>query len=275
MQQIFKFIEKYRYFLLFLLLEIVALFFTINHHSYHKSKFINSANFVTGGIYKRISSINEFFSLKKENSRLVEENIRLKNLLELTPYKIDSSFTESIDTSFYYQKFKFTSAKITNNSYKSRNNFLTINKGTINGITPEMAVVNSHGIIGVTHNVSKHNATVISILNNYSQINVKLKNNDHFGSLTWNGKDYKTVQLLDLPRQAQLKVGDTIITGGKSAIFPEGILVGTIKDVKINNNTFEPIDIALFNDMSSIKNINIITNLEKQEIKELEARNNE
>ncbi|OIQ38117.1 MAG: rod shape-determining protein MreC [Bacteroidetes bacterium MedPE-SWsnd-G1] len=275
MQQIFKFIEKYRYFLLFLLLEIVALFFTINHHSYHKSKFINSANFVTGGMYKRISSINEFFSLKKENSRLVEENIRLKNLLELTPYKIDSIFNESVDTSLYYQKFKFTSAKITNNSFKSRNNFLTINKGTVNGITPEMAVVNSHGIIGITHNVSKHNATVISILNNYSQINVKLKNNDHFGSLTWNGKDYKTVQLLDLPRQAQLKVGDTIITGGKSAIFPEGILVGTIKDFKINNNTFEPIDIVLFNDMSSIKNINIITNLEKQEIKELEARNNE
>lgn len=226
-------------------------------------------------MYKRMSSINEFFSLRKENSRLAEENIRLKNLLQLTPYKLDSAFSENIDTSLYYQKFKFTSARITNNSFKSRNNFLTINKGRINGIAPEMAVVNSNGIIGITHNVSKHNATVISILNNYSQINVKLKNNEHFGSLTWNGKDYKTVQLLDLPRQAQLKIGDTIITGGKSAIFPEGILVGTIRDFKINNNTFEFIDIALFNDMSSLKNINIITNLEKQEIKELESRNNE
>lgn len=275
MQQIFKFIEKYRYFLLFLLLEFVALFFTINHHSYHKSKFINSANFVTGGMYKKANSINEFFSLKKENRRLADENTRLKNLLALTPYKLDSMFLEHVDTVNFYQKFNFTTAKITNNSFKSRNNFLTINKGSKHSISPEMAVVNSKGIIGITHNVSKHNATVISILNRYSQINVKLKNNDHFGSLTWNGKDYKTIQLLDLPRQAQIAIGDTIMTGGKSAIFPEGILVGTIKDFKITNNVFEFIDVTLFNDMSSLKNVNIITNLEKQEIKELEAKNNE
>ena len=198
MQQIFKFIIKYRYFLLFLFLEFIALFFTIQSHSYHKSKFINSSNSITGGFYKKINSVNEFFNLKNENAILSEENVHLKNLLSLTPYNNDTTQLLQIDTVHYYQKFNYSVAKITNNSYIKRNNFLTINKGSKHDINPEMGVVNSKGIIGVTNNVSKNNATVISILNKYSQINVKLKNNNHFGTLFWDGKDYKTIQLLDL-----------------------------------------------------------------------------
>lgn len=273
MQQIFKFIEKYRYFLLFLFLEFVALFFTIQNHSYHRSKFINSANNITGGIYKKKSSISDFFNLTIENKRLSEENAHLKNLLSLSKYDTDSVQLEEIDTIIFFQKFKYAIAKITNNSFNKRNNFLTINKGSKQGISPEMGVINSKGVIGVTNNVSSNNATVISILNKYSQTNVKLKDNDHFGTLSWDGKDYRTIQLLDLPRQAIIKEGDTIITGGKSTIFPEGILVGTIKDFKTEDNVFKYINITLFNDMSSLSYVDVITNLEKEEIKQLEAKN--
>lgn len=275
MQQIIRFIEKYRYFILFLLLEFIALFFTIQSHSYHKSKFINSANSITGGIYKKANSINEFFSLKKENQLLSEENANLKNLLSHEGFSIDTISNITIDTTKYFQRYSYIPAKIYNNSYSKRNNYLTINKGTKDGIDSEMAVVNSKGIIGVTKSVSKNYATVISILNGYSQIHVKLKNNNHFGTLSWDGKDYNILQLVDIPRQAQIKIGDTIITGGKSTIFPEGILVGTIKDFEISNNVFQTINIQLFNDMSSLSNINVITNLHKEEIEQLEATNNE
>ena len=273
MQQIFKFIEKYKYFLLFLFLEFFALFFTIQNHSYHRSKFINSANSVTGGIYRQMSSINDFFLLKKENKRLSKENTHLKNLIATSPYGIDSLNLEIIDSSNFYQKYKYYRGKIINNNYTKRNNFLTINRGENHGVQAIMGVVNSNGIIGVTNSVSKHNATVMSILHEDSHTNVKLKNNDHYGSLSWDGKDYRTVQLLDLPRQTTLTIGDTIITGGKSSIFPEGILVGTIKDFEIRNNEFESINITLFNDMSALSNVNIISNLEKEEIKQLEATN--
>lgn len=275
MQQIIRFIEKYRYFILFLLLEFIALFFTIQSHSYHRSKFINSANSITGGIYKKANSINEFFSLKKENQRLSEENAHLKNLLSQEGFSIDSISNINIDTTKYFQRYNYISAKVYNNSYSKRNNYLTINKGTKDGIASEMAVVNGKGIIGVTKSVSKNYATVISILNEYSQIHVKLKNNNHFGSLSWDGKDYNILQLVDIPRQAQINVGDTIITGGKSTIFPEGILVGIIKDFEVNNNVFKAINIQLFNDMSSLRNINVITNLHKEEIEQLETTNNE
>ncbi|PHR69686.1 MAG: rod shape-determining protein MreC [Lutibacter sp.] len=268
MRQIIKFLEKYRYFLLFLILESFALFFTIQSHSYHRSKFVNSANRFTGGIYNKLNSIHEFWNLKTENQRLLEENTRLKNILSVESIEIDSSK--------HYRRYSYSSAKIIKNDYTKRNNYLLINKGSVNAIVSDMAVVNSKGIIGVTKSVSNYNATVISILNEYSQINAKPKNNNHhFGTLSWNGKDYKTVQLLDLPRQAQFKIGDTIITGGKSTIFPEGILIGTIKDFEKTDNVYNFINITLFNDMSSLSNVNIITNLQREEIQQLENTNNE
>ena len=263
MQQIIRFIEKYRYFLLFLMLEFVALFFTIQSHSYHKSKFINSANAVTGGFYKKVNSINEFFHLKSENQRLSKENARLKNSLLIENH--------TIDTLNQFLRYKYITAKVYNNNYTKRNNYLTINKGLSDGVDTEMAVVNSKGIIGTTNSVSSNYTTVISILNNYSLINAKLKNNNHFGTLSWDGKSYKTVQLNDIPRQAIFKIGDTIVTGGKSTIFPEGILIGTIKDFEQNRL----INISLFNDMSALGNIQVITNLHKAEIQQLEATNNE
>lgn len=270
MQQIIYFIRKFRYFLLFLLLETIAIIFTIQHHSYHTSKFVNSANEISGGLYSKINSINEFFHLKKENKLLIEENIRLKNYLERKEINFDIKSTLIIDSSQYFQKYEFTEAKVINNNFSKRNNTLTINKGENHGLTSDLGVINSNGIIGVIENISSNFATVLSILNNNSSINVRLKNNNHFGTLIWNGRTHTTTQLIDIPRQAVIKVGDTIITGGKSAIFPEGINVGTIKDFIFENNQYKEINVLLFNDMSSIGYVQIIKNLQKAEQKKLE-----
>lgn len=267
MRQLVKFLEKYRYFLLFLILEFLALFFTIQSHSYHKSKFVNSANIITGGIYNKLSSINQFWSLRSENKLLLEENTKLKNRLALEVIKIDSAKS--------YKRYSYSYGKIIKNDYTKQNNYLLLNRGSKNGITSEMAVVNSKGIVGVTKGVSNYNATITSILNSNSRVNAKPKDNNHFGTLTWNGKDYKTVQLVDLPRQAQFKIGDTIVTGGKSTIFPEGVLIGTIKDFEKTNNVYNHINIGLFNDMSSLGNVHIIKNLQRDEIEQLEKTNNE
>ena len=272
MQQIISFLYKNKYILLFLLLELMAIFFTIQSHSYHKSKFVNSANFVTGGIYNKINNFKELILLKKDNKRLAEENVHLKNLLFLQNKSTIQIDSKTIDTINFYQKYSYFPAKVINNNFRGNNNYLTINKGNIDGIKTDFGVINSKGIIGITKSVSNHYTTVLSILNVNSRINVKLTNSNHFGSLSWNNREYNTVQLLDLPFQAIVKIGDTIITGGKSTIFPEGILVGTIKDFKTKNNNYEYINITLFNDMSSIGNVEIINNFDKQEIKSLEDK---
>lgn len=270
MQQILSFFLKNKFFLLFLSLELIAIFFTIQSHSYHRSKFVNSSNFITGGIYNKINNFKEFVLLKGENKRLSEENVHLKNLLNLKDLSISGLDSLIIDTLDYYQKYNYISAKVVNNEFRKNNNYLTINKGSTNGISSDLGVINSKGIIGITRSVSNRYTTVLSILNVNYQINVKLLNSDHFGSLSWDNKDYKTVQLLYLPIQANIKIGDTILTGGKSTMFPEGIPVGIVKDFKTKNNNYENINIALFNDMSAISYVEVIDNLDKIEIKSLE-----
>lgn len=252
------------------MLEILAIFFTIQHHSYHKSKFVNSANAISGGIYNKINSINEFFHLKFENQLLIEENTRLKNLLEKKEIEYNKDNFTVIDASKYFQKYEYTVAKVINNNFTKKNNFLTINKGTNDGLMADLGVINSNGVIGVIKNVSSKFSTVLSILNSYSKINIRLKNSSHFGTLVWDGKDYNISQITDIPRQAVIKVGDTIISGGKSVIFPEGIVVGIIKDFKFENNQYLEINVTLFNDMSSLGYVQVVKNLQKKEQLNLE-----
>ena len=272
MQQIISFLDKNKLFILFLLLEVFAVIFTIQSHSFHKSKFVNSANFLSGGIYNKINNFKELLNLKKENERLNEENVYLKNLLSLEDKEVIQHDLTVIDTLKYKQKYTFTAAKVINNNYRKNNNYLTINKGSNQGLGSDLAVINSKGIVGITKSVSGNYATVLSILNVNSRINAKLLNSDHYGSLSWDNLDYNVVQLLDLPIQADIYRGDTVVTGGKSTIFPEGIPIGTIKDFKTLNNNYEYINILLFNDMSSIGNIQVIKNFDKTEIQTLEEK---
>ena len=272
MQQLIYFFQKFKYFLFFLLLAFISLGLTFNNLNFHKSKFVNSANFLTGGLFSATSNISEYWGLKSENKLLAKENTRLKNQLEKNfsvAFSIDSTV---IDTLKYMQKYTYTTAKIINNNYAKNFNFLTINKGKNQGIQQEMAVVNSRGIIGITDNSSSGYARVQSILNRNSKINARLKNSNYFGSLGWDGINYNIVQLSDIPRQAPLQIGDTIETGGNSTIFPEGILIGTISKINKGNTADNKVDVTLFNDMSNLGYVSVIKNLHKVEINALEAQ---
>ncbi|WP_439128299.1 rod shape-determining protein MreC [Polaribacter sp.] len=275
MQQLIYFFQKFKYFLFFLLLQFIALAITFNNLSFQKSKFINSANAVSGGIYSQVSNISDYFNLKSENELLLEENTRLRNQLD---FKNNSSLDKDsvvIDSTLYFQKYTFLNAKIIKNSYANAFNFLTINKGKKQGVDREMAVINSKGIIGITDNSTSNYTRVQSILNKNSSINARLKNERYFGSLKWNGENYNIVQLTDIPRQAPIKVGDTIETGGRSAIFPEGILIGSVIKVNNTNTVNNTIDVQLFNDMSNLGAVYVIKNLHKLELQTLENTVNE
>ena len=276
MQQIVFFLHKYKYFLFFLFLEFIAIALTFNNLNFHKSKFVNSANFVTGGLYSKATDISEYLHLKDINKELLDENTRLKNQLQQNTFMLDSTIeVEVIDSVLYHQKYIYINARIEKNEYSSQFNYLTINKGIKEGIYPEMAVINSKGIIGITDNVNNNYARVQSILNKNSKINARVKNSNHFGSLEWDGKDYNIVQLIDIPRQAILKIGDTIETGGKSTIFPGGVPVGIISKTYNGNTVNNRIDVQLFNDMSNLGFVYVVKNLHKQEIKSLENTSNE
>ncbi len=271
MQQIFNFIFKNSNRLLFLLLLVVSLLLTIQSHSYHRSKIISSANFFTGGIYEKINNINEYFSLKAQNEELAVENARLKSLLFNTK---DTTAVPTLDTIRGIKKTDIIVSKVIHNSYSVYENFLTINKGAGMGIKPKMGVINSAGIVGIVDKTSKNYATVISILKIESKINAKIKKSNHFGSLVWNGKSTGFVQLIDVPRLAGVRKGDTIVTGGESIIFPENIGIGTIERVYTDDVThYYTLDIKLFNDMTNLGHVYVIKNKDAEEITNLENKN--
>lgn len=275
MQQIVNFFIKYKYFLFFLLLEIVALSLTIQNNSYHKSKFVNSANIVSGGILSKVNSFREYNNLDEYNQQLLNENTRLKNIIEQQKIDTINQVFGHTDTTKYHQRFLYLNGNVKDNQYHKKYNYLLINRGAKDGVLFDQAVVNSKGIIGITQTVSDNYTIVQSILNGNSKINVRLTKSLHFGTLEWNGKDYNTMQIVDLPIQSNIQKGDTIITGGKSIIFPEGIPVGVINDFQVENNDYRFVNVKLFNDMSAIGPIDIIISLHKEEVKKLKQQSNE
>ena len=276
MQQLIYFIQKYRYFLFFLFLELIAFQLIINNLSFHNSKFINSASSITGGFYNKFNSISDYFQLDIENKELLSENLILRNKLERLFHRIDTvTATKIFEKTNANQRYFYLQGRIEKNQYRNNYNFLTINLGRKDSITPEMGVINSKGILGIVENVLHRYSRVRSILNKSSKINAKLKNSNYFGTLTWDGFDYNITQLLDIPRQARLKVGDTIITGGMSSIFPEGIPIGSIDTIVNGASIKRVINIKLFNDMSSLKNIYVVKDFDKQQLMNLEKTENE
>lgn len=268
MQQIFNFLFKNSNRLLFLLLLCVSLLLTIQSHSYHKSRVISSANFLTGGVYEKINNITEYLNLKTENDALALENARLKSIIFNTkdttsirkPENLKSVAPEDIIVS-----------KVIHNTYNTLENFLTLNSGSNDGVKSDMGVINSLGIVGIIDRTSPNYSTVVSILNTRSQINAKVKKSNHFGSLTWNGKSTGFVQLIDVPRLASVRKGDTIVTGGQSVIFPENINIGTINNVYIDSITnYYTLNIKLFNDMTNLGHVYIIKSKDRDEVNNLE-----
>lgn len=217
MQQILIFFIRNKNFLLFAVLFLISVALTIKSHSFHSTKFTSSANFLSGGIYSVKSGITGYFGLKTENQKLLSENEFLHEQLEMIQ---NEPFLQAANTNSLTKKFKFVTAKVINNSYSKTKNLLTLKNGANQGIHIDMGVITSNGIVGIVNNVSKNYATVQTIINTNSQINARLKNSHHFGSLVWNTKDPNVLQLTDVNRLAPVKVGDTIITDGKSTIFP-------------------------------------------------------
>jgi len=270
MQQIFNFIYKNSNRLLFLLLLGISLFLSIQSHSYHRSKLISSANFLSGGVYERINNVSEYLNLRTQNDALAQENAKLRSILINAK---DTTSIQKLDSLKGVNQNDIIVSKVIHNTFNTHENYLTINSGSLQGVKSDMGVINSLGIVGIIDNTSNNYATVISILNVKSQINAKLKKSNHFGSLTWDGKSTGFVQLTDVPRLASIRIGDTIVTGGQSVIFPENINIGTVSKRYYENETnYYKIDVKLFNDMTNLGHVYIIKSKNRGEIINLEKK---
>ena len=271
MRSLLNFLLRIHFLLLFILIEIFSISLLLNKNNFHRATFVNFTRQVAGNFYIKTTKLKQYLSLVEENQRLAEENNRVLNIIEST-YKSDEIFFRSVSDSIYNQRYKYTLARIVNNSVNKKNNFLTLNKGSLQGLRPEMAVVSDGSIIGVITGVSKNFSTVISLLNLDLKISAKVKRIGYFGSLSWDGQGYQTAILSEIPLHAEIQVGDTIITSGYSSIFPEGIQIGFIKDFEEKGGSFYEIKVKLSTDFKSLNNVNVIGNLLQIEKIELEEQ---
>lgn len=272
MQQLFQFFNKRRHFFLFTLILIVAFLLTVQNQDYQKSRFVNSANDISGKVYTISNEMKSYLDLKEKNKRLLEENAKMRSMLKSSMKEISKHTKIKVDTIInIVQKYNYTSADVIHNSFNNRNNYIVINKGYINGIKSENAVITSNGILGIVESVSEHYSSIISILNKKTRINAKLKKSNYFGSLSWIGNDRSILTLEDVPKQAIVNVGDTVTTGGYSSIFPKGLNIGYVESYNIpKGENYYIIKVKTFVDYANINSVYIIDNLHKEEIKKIE-----
>lgn len=280
MHQIINFLIRNKHFLLFAFLLLISIVFTIQSHSYHRSKFVSSANWFTGGIYGSVSNVQDYFKLKTYNQQLVQENARLRSLLKSPDedtFDIEKLTEKTSPIAFdSLRKFSYTAAKVLNNNYAKTDNFITLLGGSENGILKDQGVITSKGIVGIIDKTSTSYSTVLSILNTNFTTNAKLRDSEHFGTLQWGGRDPNIVEVIDMQQQAPIKVGDTIETSGKSAIFPKGIPIGTVESFELDpSKNFYTLIVKLINDMTNLGHVYVIENIKIEEILQLETKDDE
>ncbi len=270
MRNLLNFIARHHFFFLFLALQIIAFIILIQNSYYHRSFWINSVNYITGQLYHKYTDVGEYFYLKKINERLAEEN---QNLINQTPYsfmKTDEQIFFFRDT-IYNRQYSYVSARVINNSVNRRNNYLTLNKGRLHGIEPDMGVITSQGVIGIVKNVSANFSSVLSLLHVDTRISAKIMKNGHLGTILWDAPNYRKVAMKHVPPHVEIQPGDTIITSGYSKIFPEDILIGTVSDFDIKRGeSFITIQVDLLEDFNNLTYVHVVKNLYRQEQMDIE-----
>lgn len=252
------------------------------YNSYHHHVFFTSANSVTSWIYGGVYNVTSYFDLRDINSDLQMRNallesevVALKN--QLNEAKLKGHYSDSIVFNGNVNgEFKFVMADVINNSISRKFNYITINKGSEDGIEPEMGIVDQNGIVGIVNVVGKHSSRAISMLNGNFKLSCKIKNTDFFGSLVWNGNDPTIAYLVELPHHAVYAKGDTIVTSGFSSTFPQGLIVGTIIGNKKNSKEdLNSLSIKLSTDFSQLSTVRVLKNKNFDEISKLEETDKE
>jgi len=280
MKNLFRLLYRYHVVFLFVLLETLSLSMVVTYNNYQRATFFDSSNFFTGTLYEGFSSVFQIFSFKQVNFKMAEENAILRTALQEQLLKSSHSYHAS--DSIYLPRiakdsspravYRFATARIINNSINQQHNFITLNKGRRDGVKPDMGVIANGQVVGLVTNVSENFSTVISLLNSRWKISAKIKRNDYFGSLSWDGKDYRRVQLNEIPYHVPVQNGDTVVTTGYSSSFPEGLMIGTISDFSIGSGSnFYKIEVMLAADFKNLVIVGLVENKQLTEIKQLQS----
>ena len=255
--------------ILFILLEVISILLLARSQNFHRSSLVNTSNAMVGKIYEWSSEIGNYFRLNSANKQLAEENAMLRQQLSVV-YDTTSCI---FDTNEGDTLYKYIPAQVVNNSTNQANNYIIINKGTLDGIQREMSVMSTDGIVGVVTDVSRHYASVMSLLHSKSVVGVRFKNNQEIASLKWETNNYRYGMVEDIPTHIVLQKGDTVVTSSHSFIFPEDLMVGTVEEFYPTAvDALSRAKIRFATDFSTLRHVYVIQDLHKPELDSLKAK---
>jgi rod shape-determining protein MreC len=271
MQNLLYFLIRYGFVLLFLFLELLCFNLIIRFNPYQNSIFVRSSNAITGWINDKYTTSVDYFRLARTTEELAAENADLKKKLDLFQERKFHQTSHNQDT-IYQQQYTLISAKVINNSIRNLDNYLTIDRGTQDGIRKGMGVISKEGVVGMIIDVNKKYSRIISVLNRNTRISTTVKKSQFFGSLYWEGPNPTRAKLGEIAKHAELTVGDKLATSGYSTIFPENIPVGEITDFRLEDGSnFYDIDVKLDMDLSRLRFVYVVDNLFKGDQIEVET----
>ena len=282
MDSFIRFLLRFKSLLLFLILEAVAVVLMVNTNSYHHYVFFSSANVVTGNLGGFVGGISDYFGLRGANEELLRQNMVLmeqvrdlqtrNNMLEqaisqdslpVLPLAVDTTLSPD-------RNFRFIEAKILNLTVNRRLNYITLNKGARDGVSDNMGVICSDGVVGTVAMVSEKFSLVLPIINLQSKTSCRLDSCEYLGSLVWDGQDPLYAGLEEIPRHADVKVGDKVCTSGFSDIFPIGIPVGTVSEAEVTYaDNFYSIKVRLSADFQRLTGVYVVAFEDNAELMQL------
>ena len=270
MRNLFDFLAKYSNWLLFLVLEVVSLTLVFRYNAYQGSVWISSANVAAGKMYEWHSQLTSFFNLSQNNALLTHRNFYLeRQVRQLTDaynrVMHDSTAAEKL-LARQMQQYQPIEALVVGNTVAQKDNLITINKGTADGVRPEMGVVSGTGVVGVVMKASAHYAIVMPVVNSNSRVSCTIRKRGYFGALRWHGGRIDRVYLEDIPRHARFAKGDWVETNGYSAIFPPGVPVGCITRVFNSRDGLSyNVEVQLSTDFSRLRDVLVLSDAGMQE----------
>lgn len=271
MRDLVAFILRYSTWILFLVYFVASCALLVSSGPYQKHLWMTSAGVIASSVYDLSHNVTSYFYLRDVNEDLQMRNGELEGEVAALKLQLremnEKLYSDTMTTLPILRPFEFIVASVTNNSISLPHNYITINKGLKDGVEPEMGVLDQTGVVGVVNLVSDHHARVISMLNPDFRLSCKVKGNDAFGSLVWDGKEVDEAVLEELPRHASYIPGDTIITSGYSAVFPEGIPIGTILEtLRDEDDNFFKLRIKLLTDFTKLSTVRVVVSHNKDEL---------
>lgn len=291
MRNLLQLIVRYSNFLLLLGLEVVAFIFVVHGNKYQQVAAAGAANAFTGSIQLMQDNVSSYFRLRTDNAQLLEENARLNaeimqllNALENDTNRCrdvyessTSRFRSNVEGKDIYVSsdldYTFIPARVIAYSNDRHHNYLTLNKGSRDGITPDMGVIGKDGIVGVVQTVSTHFAVVAPVIHEGIYISSMISKNNYVATLHWHMPDIRHAELEDVARHVSVEVGDTIVTSGLSAIFPANMPVGVVSALSLGEgDSYYDIDVALATDFHSLRTVQILQFAHRNELDSIANR---